>query len=273
MKGLKQSIVLILIILSGIAKAETGNVVPPSLQDSLNNEHQSLFYRVGENQMMELLYREIFGEEIGPTTLWLNTFADNALTTFSQLDYLVLENNNSGGFELFDEDNNYVSVAPDFQNYFSLTSNTGTWVKSRSNGFNKIYFSTNTGKEFTMIMKISIGGKKVIRDEKGYEITLKGKLTGSYDIWDNEGRKMKIKIDRSGVYRLIEDDRVISTMVMTSMQNFTITDSNGIIHQIRMRGRYNDIIITSSNGSEIFINNRYEKPLPPTNTTETNESS
>lgn len=232
-------------------------------KDSIHNENEALFYRVGENQLLELIYNEIFGEYIGSTVLWLNIFSDDALLNFSNSDYLVIENNRSGGFEIYDEENNFVAIAPDLQDYYSLETGKGEWVKSRTNGLNKTYFSTDKGKEYTMTFKFSLGGKKTIRDEKGYEIVLNRKINGNYDITDNEGRKIQIKVDRSGVFRLTEGDHELKKMVAQSIQSFNITDKNGDNLSVRMRGRFNDLILSFSNGREVFIKNRSRKLLPP----------
>jgi len=232
--------------------------------DSIHNENEALFYRVGENQLLELIYNEIFGEHIGSTVLWLNIFSDEALSSFSNSDYMVLENNSSGGFEIYDEKNNFVVIAPDLQDYYSLETGKGKWVKSRTNGFNKTYFTNDKGKEYTMTFKFSLGGKKTIKDENGYEINLNGKINGNYDITDNEGRKIQIKVDRSGVYRLIEGEHELKKMVAQSIQSFNIIDRKGNQLNIRKRGRFNDLILSFPDGREVFIRNRFKKLLPTT---------
>ena len=239
-------------------------------KDSVHSENEDLFYRVGEHQLLELVYNQIFGEYLGSTVLWLNVFSDEALSSFSKSDYLMLENNRSGGFEIYDENNNFVSVAPDLQNNYSLETANGNWVKSRSNGFNKTYFSNDKGKEYTMTFKFSLGGKKSIKDEKGYEISVNQKINGNYDIADNEGREMQIKIDRSGVYRLTEGDRERKQMVVQSIQSFHISDTDRDNLRIRMRGRFNDLIFTFPDGHEVFIQNRFRKPMPPVKEEEKN---
>ncbi|QBR12990.1 hypothetical protein [Sphingobacterium sp. CZ-2] len=233
-----------------------------SLSDSTISENSELFYRVGENHLLEVVYKAIFGEDIANTILWLNVFSENSLMNFSDSDFLLLESNKSGGFEIYDDYSNYISVAPDLDNNYSLETNSNNWVKSRSNRFNKWYFSTGKGREYTMTMKFSFAGKRTVKDEKGYEITVNGKLNGSYELSDNEGRKMEIKFDRSGVFRMIEGGKEIKTLVVQSQQSFRLNDAGGESVSIRARGRFNDLILTFPDGQEVFVKNRYRKPLP-----------
>jgi len=236
------------------------NYPTSSGKDSTSIENSELFYRVGENHLLEVVYKAIFGEEIANTILWLNVFSDNSLMNFSDSDFLLLESNKSGGFEIYDDFNNFIAVAPDLDNNYSLETNSDHWVKSRSNRFNKLYISTGTGREYTMTTKFSFAGKRTLKDEKGYEITISGKLNGSYDLSDNEGRKMEIKFHRSGVFRMIEEGRDIKTLVVQSQQSFRLNDEGGKNYTIRARGRFNDLVITYPDGHEVFIRNRYRIP-------------
>ncbi|MFZ4260459.1 hypothetical protein ACFRAE_00330 [Sphingobacterium sp. HJSM2_6] len=234
--------------------------VDTSHQQLLENE--AFFYRVASNQLLSSVYEDILGNQLGNTFQWLQIFAEDQLLNFSPNDYWILDNNPSGGFELYDEEFNYISVAPDLKGNFSFISSKGNWVKSRSNNFNKTYFSTDQGKEYTMTFKFSFGGKKVIKDEKGYEITLNSKLNGNTEIADNEGRKLLVKFDRSGVYRLLEGKKIKMSLMIQSLQHYRLSNESGELLNLVKRGRYNDIYMKLSNGQEILIENRFVKPIP-----------
>ena len=259
------------LLLSGLfllpfsSKSET-TVIPEinkSKVDSSINENEELLMMIAENQLYDVVYNEIFGVEIGSNIQWLNVFGQNAFASFSNSDYFILENNRSGGFEIYDDENNFLSVAPDALKNYSLETNSGIWVKQSNNGFNKAYFSNDKGQEYTMTFKFSLGGKQEIKCHNGYQITVKGKLNGNYNINDNEGRKMTIVYNRSGIKKLYYGDRLLKTLVLQSQQSFTVQDGNGKSTNIRTRGRFNDIIITYPDGEQIFVENRYRKPVPP----------
>lgn len=241
-------------------------IVNKSKVDSSITKNEELLMRIAENQLLELLYDEIFGAEIGRTVQWLNVFGDNPFNSFSESDYFIMENNRAGGFEIYDDDNNFLSVGPDLRDNYSLETNLGKWVKQSSNGFNKAYFANDRGEEYTMISKISIGGKKEIKCSNGYQVTVKGKLNGNYNISDNEGRNWKIIFNRSGILKLYDGDRLLKTLVLQSKQSFTLQGQNGESVNIRTRGRFNDIIISYPDGKQIFVENRYRKPVPPPKT-------
>ncbi|MGV6943502.1 hypothetical protein [Sphingobacterium kyonggiense] len=259
------------LLLSGLfllpfsSKSETTvfPVINKSKVDSSINENEELIMRIAENHLLEDVYREIFGLQFASTVQWLNIIGQNVLTSFSNSDYFIMENNRSGGFEIYDDENNFLSVAPDLNRNYSLETNSGIWVKQSYNGFNKTYFATNSGEEYTMLSKFSLGTRNEIKCSNGYSVLVKGKLNGNYDISDNEGRKWKIIYNRSGIIKLYDGDRLVKTLVIQSQQSFTLQDGNGNSTNIRTRGRFNDIIITYPDGKQIFVENRYKKPVPP----------
>ncbi len=235
------------------------------------SENELFFYRVVKNQMLNVVYEDIFGESLGTTVKWFQIFADDDLLNFTSNDYLILENNQSGGFEIFDEDFSFLSLAPDVQQNYSLMNSYGNWVKSRSRGFNKIYYSTDKGKKYTVTYKFSLGGKHIIQDEKGYQITLNTKINGNVDISDNEGRKMFMKYDRSGVYRLLDGSTTKMSLMVQSLQHYSLSDERGLVMSLVKRGRYNDIFIKTADGHEMLIENRFIKPVTTPDTTEKKE--
>lgn len=231
--------------------------------DSTLSAHEAFFNRAVDQELLSIVYLELFGLETYMSVQWFQVFTDDTWSAIPDNSLLMLENHRSGGFELSDEVGNFISFAKDYDDRLTMETSNGVWVRAGTQGIWSVKYTTNKGHQYIMQTKPSLNERLEIKAEDGYKLKYSRKLSGNVVISDNEGRKVTIIKEKSGIFRVMEGKEEKKTFIVHSRQSFALENGTGETLNIRLRGRYNDVEISNSKGQELFIENHFRKPLAP----------
>ncbi len=228
------------------------------------NTNEALFNRIESYIFLEPVFNAVFEPVKFHSYSLMLSLQDDPFSIFKDSKELTLESIRTGGFELYDEQNNLITVSHDIHGNYSLESSAKSWVRPASPSWRNKKYKTNTGMEYEVDWGLSLHGRFRIKRNDGYQITVNlTNFSGRTKISDNEGREVFIKQDRYGQRQLIQADKVIKTLRAQTVENYIIEYADGRTGNIRFRGRWGDLMVNGVDGEQWMIKNRYIKQKPP----------